>query len=121
MSKPPADIEAYIKNFPETVQTILRQVRETIHQAIPEADESISYGMPAFKYKGKPVVYFGGWQSHIGFYATPSGNEAFRKELSPYQGAKGSVKFPLDQPMPYELIEKIARYRLEEVKKLLRT
>jgi len=118
MSKP-VDTDAYIRDFPETVQTILRQVRQTIRTAIPEANEGISYGMPAFKYKGKPVVYFGGWQSHIGFYATPSGNEAFRKELSPYQGAKGSVKFPLDQPMPYELIEKIARYRLEEVKKLL--
>jgi len=119
MSNAPADIDAYIKDFPETVQTILRNIRDVIHGAIPEADETISYGMPAFKYKGKPVVYFGGWQSHIGFYATPSGNDAFRKELSQYQGAKGSVKFPLDQPMPYELIERIARYRLEEVKKKL--
>ena len=115
----PTTVDVYIKDFPEPVQSILRNIRKTIHEAIPEADETISYGMPAFKYKGKPVVYFGGWREHIGFYATPSGNEAFRKQLAPYQGAKGSVKFPLDQPMPYELIEKIARYRLEEVKKLL--
>jgi uncharacterized protein YdhG (YjbR/CyaY superfamily) len=119
MSNTSADIDAYIKDFPDTVQTILNKIRETIHRAVPEAEEAISYGMPAFKYKDKPVVYFGGWREHIGFYATPSGNEAFRKELSPYQGAKGSVKFPLDQPMPYDLIEKIARYRLAEVKKLL--
>jgi uncharacterized protein YdhG (YjbR/CyaY superfamily) len=119
MSNTPATIDMYISDFPETVQTILHKIRKTIHEAIPEAEETISYGMPTFKYKDKPVVYFGGWQSHIGFYATPSGNEAFRKELSPYQGAKGSVKFPLDQPMPYDLIEQIARYRLEEVKKLL--
>jgi uncharacterized protein YdhG (YjbR/CyaY superfamily) len=119
MSNTPASIDAYIEDFPPTVQEILSKIRETIHKTIPEADQTISYGMPAFKYKGKPVVYFGGWQSHIGFYATPSGNEAFRKELAPYQGAKGSVKFPLDRPIPYELIEKIAYYRLDEVKKKL--
>lgn len=113
-----ASVDTYIKDFPEEMQRILHKIRETIHAAIPEADETISYGMPAFKYKGKPVVYFGGWRNHIGFYATPSGNEAFRKELAPYQGAKGSVKFPLDQPMPYDLIEKMARYRLAEVKRL---
>lgn len=119
MSNTPATIDAYIKEFPDTVQVILRKIRDVIHAAIPEANETISYGMPTFKYKDKPVVYFGGWREHVGFYATPSGNDAFRKELSPYQGAKGSVKFPLDQPMPYELIEKVARYRLAEVKKML--
>lgn len=116
-----SDVDAYIKGLPEDTQRILRSIRQTIHAAIPDAEETISYGMPAFKYNGKPVVYFGGWRKHIGFYATPSGNEAFRQELAPYQGAKGSVKFPLDQPIPYDLIKKIARYRLEEVKKLHHT
>lgn len=110
-------VEEYIKTFPKDVQVILEKIRRTIRQAVPEATETISYQMPAFKFNGTPLVYFGAWKNHIGFYATPSGNQAFKKELSTYQGAKGSVRFPLDQPMPYDLIKKIALFRLQESEK----
>lgn len=108
-------VDEYIKTFPKDVQTILVKIRKVIGKAAPDAVEGISYGLAAFKLNGKPVVYFGAWKKHIGFYATPSGNVAFKKELSKYEGAKGSVKFPLDEPMPYELIEKIAKFRVKEV------
>jgi uncharacterized protein YdhG (YjbR/CyaY superfamily) len=116
-SKGFASIDAYIKTFPSEVQVILEKIRRTIHTAAPDGIEAISYQMPTFKLNGKNLVHFAAWKEHIGFYATPSGNEAFRKELSVYQGAKGSVQFPLDQPIPYELIEKIARYRVQEVQR----
>ncbi|HSW66201.1 MAG TPA: DUF1801 domain-containing protein [Bacillota bacterium] len=108
-------IDNYIATVPEGSRAILQKIRETIRQAVPEAQEAISYGMPAFTLHGKTLVYFAAWQHHIGFYATPAGNEAFRKELSPYQSAKGSVKFPLDQPMPYKLIAQIATFRAHEI------
>ncbi|MCC7196701.1 DUF1801 domain-containing protein [Candidatus Peregrinibacteria bacterium] len=108
-------IDEYIKTFPKDVQTILVKIRKVIGKAAPDAVEGISYGLPAFTLNGKPLVYFGAWKKHIGFYATPAGNVAFKKELSVYQGAKGSVQFPLDEPMPYDLIEKIAKFRVREV------
>lgn len=108
-------IDEYIKTFPKDVQTILGKIRKVIGKAAPDAVEGISYGLPAFTLNGKPLVYFGAWKKHIGFYATPAGNVAFKKELSVYQGAKGSVQFPLDEPMPYDLIEKIAKFRVREV------
>ncbi len=108
-------IDAYIATFSPDVQVILQKIRKTIHEAVPEAEETISYQMPAFKLKGKPLVYFAAWKEHVGFYATPSGNIAFKKELSVYQGAKGSVQFPLSQSMPYELIKKIALFRKEAI------
>jgi uncharacterized protein YdhG (YjbR/CyaY superfamily) len=116
MEAPKANtIDEYIAAFPPEVQKILEKTRETIRRAVPEAEETMSYGMPTFKLSGKPLVYFAGWKEHLGFYATPSGNEAFRKELAPYQGAKGSVRFPLDQPIPYDLITQIAKFRAEEL------
>lgn len=108
-------IDQYLLSLPKEVQTIVQKVRSIIKKAVPTAVEAIGYGMPAFKYKGKALVYFAGWKNHIGFYATPSGNEAFKKELSKYKGAKGSVRFPLDEQIPYDLIEKIALYRAEEI------
>ena len=108
-------INAYIRTFPRDVQSILQKVRRIIKQAAPKAKEAISYGIPTFKLDGKNLVHFGGWKKHIGFYATPSGNVAFKKELSKYQGAKGSVRFPLDKPIPYGLIKKIVKYRVKEV------
>lgn len=108
-------IGEYIAKYPEDVQAILRKIHTIIRAAAPGATESISYGMPAFKLNGRPLVYFAAWEHHIGFYATPSGNEAFRKELAPYHGAKGSVRFPLDRPIPYELIKQITRYRVKEL------
>jgi uncharacterized protein YdhG (YjbR/CyaY superfamily) len=107
-------IDEYIKTFPEDVQIILEKIRQTIHKAEPDAIETISYQMPAFKLEGRVLVYFAGWKNHIGFYPTPSGTAAFKKELSRYGGAKGSVKFPIDKPIPFDLIGKIVRYRVKE-------
>jgi uncharacterized protein YdhG (YjbR/CyaY superfamily) len=108
------DIDAYISTFPEKVQILLRQIRHTINQAAPEAVESISYGMPAFKTEGKPLVYFAAFKNHIGFYATPTGHKEFEKELSKYKQGKGSVQFPIDKALPLELIFKITKFRVRE-------
>ena len=111
------NIDEYIATFPLATQIILQQVRSTIKQAAPAAEESISYAMPAFKLNGKPLVYFAGYKNHIGFYATPTGHEAFEKELSVYKQGKGSVQFPIDRPMPLDLIDRITKFRAEENKK----
>ncbi len=108
-------INAYIKKYPKEIQTILQKIRESIREVAPETTEVITYGIPTFKFNGKNLVHFGAWKNHIGFYATPSGNAAFKKELSKYKGAKGSVQFPLDKSIPYALIKKIVTYRVKEV------
>jgi uncharacterized protein YdhG (YjbR/CyaY superfamily) len=105
--------EEYIKAFPEDVQKILEQVRQTIKTAAPQAEESISYGMPAFKTNGKPLVYFAGFKNHIGFYATPNGHQEFAAELAPYKQGKGSVQFPLNQPIPFDLIKRMVAFRVK--------
>ena len=110
----PTTTDEYIAGFPDDIQLILNQVRAIIKEAAPEAEESIAYGMPAYKLKGKPLVYFAGFKNHIGFYATPSGHAEFAKELSKYKQGKGSVQFPLDQPIPYELIAQIVAFRVFE-------
>lgn len=112
MSKP-NDIEEYIAGFPASTQTILKQIRNTIKKAAPKAEEVISYGMPAYKLNGM-LVFFAGYKNHIGFYATPNGHKAFKKELSVYKQGKGSVQFPIDEPMPLSLIIKIVKYRVKE-------
>lgn len=104
----------YIASFPLETQVILTQVRSTIQKAAPEAEESISYAMPTFKLNGKPLVYFAGYKNHIGFYATPTGHEAFEKELAIYKQGKGSVQFPINKPMPLDLIERIVKFRVKE-------
>ncbi len=111
----PSSIDEYIEQSPKDTQGILTKIRGIIRSVAPEATESISYGMPSFKLNGRPLVYFAAWEHHIGFYATPSGNEAFKKDLAPYQGAKGSVRFPLDAPIPYELVERIVKFRVGEL------
>ena len=111
----PSTTDEYIASFPDDIQLILNQVRATIRQAAPDAEESIGYGMPAYKLKGKPLVYFAGFKNHIGFYALPSGNVAFQKELSKYKVGKGSIQFPLDQEMPFDLIAQIVEFRVHEV------
>ena len=108
------DIERYIQQFPDNVQQILRNIRNLIMVHAPDADESIAYGMPAYKTHKKPIVYFAAYKKHIGLYATPSGHQAFQNELSKYKQGKGSVQFPLDQPIPYPLIEKIIKFRVTE-------
>ena len=107
-------IDEYLASFPTETQEILEQVRDTIKIAAPQAEECISYAMPAFKLNGKPLVYFAGYKNHIGFYATPTGHEAFEKELSIYKQGKGSVQFPINKPMPIDLIARIVKFRVEE-------
>jgi len=114
ISKTPNSIDEYILDFPDEVQALLIQVRYTIRQAAPDAEESISYGMPAYKTYGKPLVYFAGFKNHIGFYATPTGHSEFAKELSKYKQGKGSVQFPIDQPIPLDLIFQIVEFRVIE-------
>ncbi len=114
MSNTPENIDSYIAGCSKDVQSILEQVRATIKKAAPEAEETISYGMPAFKLKRKLLVYFAGYKNHIGFYATPTGHAKFEKELSGYRQGKGSVQFPLDEPMPVDLIAKIVKFRVQE-------
>jgi len=112
-SSAPANIDEYIAGFPEPVQTLLQQVRATIREAAPHAQEAINYAMPAFRLNGN-LVYFAAFKKHIGFYATPTGHEAFKDELSAYKEGKGSVQFPLDKPLPLDLIRRIVAFRVEE-------
>ena len=109
-----ATIDEYIKIYPSEVQIILEKVRLTIKKAAPEAVEAISYRMPTFKLNGKNLVHFAAFKNHIGFYPIPSGIEAFKEELSAYKQGKGSVQFPLDKPIPYELISRIVEFRVKE-------
>ncbi len=109
----PQTIDEYIAGFPPDVQAILQQVRATIKEAAPGAEETIKYRMPTFLLNGN-LVYFAGFKNHIGFYPIPTGIEKFQKELSKYKTAKGSVQFPLDQPMPLGLIRKIVKFRVKE-------
>ena len=111
--KKPATIDEYIGAFPSEVQKILEEIRITIQKAAPDAKEKISYSMPAFDQNGI-VVYFAAFQKHIGLYALPSSHEVFREELSKYKSGKGSVQFPLNEPMPFDLITRIVRFRVKE-------
>jgi uncharacterized protein YdhG (YjbR/CyaY superfamily) len=108
-------IDEYIRTFPPDIQDILQKIRQTVQKAAPDAVETISYQMPAFKLNGKVLVYFAAFKNHIGFYPTPSGITSFEKELSPYEKGKGTVQFPLNKPIPYDLVEKIAIFRAKEV------
>lgn len=109
------NVEAYISKFPATTQSILNKIREMI-LAEPDVVENIAYDMPAYKTFGRPLVYFAAYKNHIGFYATPTGHEAFKDALSKYKQGKGSVQFPLDEPIPYALIKKIIKFRIQENK-----
>lgn len=107
-------VDKYISGFPKETKYLLKQIQEIIRAAAPEAEESISYGMPAYKYMGKPLVYFAGYKNHIGFYATPAGHSAFKKELAVYKQGKGSVQFPVNEKLPLSLITKIVKFRVKE-------
>lgn len=109
------EVNQYISQFPEDVQQDLNKIREIILQEVSEAEEKISYGMPGYYLNGKPLVYFAGYKKHIGFYATPNGHEKFQKEFSKYKQGKGSVQFPLNEEIPYELIKKVVRYRRDNI------
>ncbi len=110
------EVGNYILQFPENVQEILNKLRKLIKEIAPEAVESMAYGMPAYKLNKKPLVYYAAYPKHLGFYATPTGHAKFMVELSKFKQGKGSVQFPLDQPVPFDLIERIVKFRVEENK-----
>ena len=110
----PRNIDGYIAAFPKEVQAILKKLRQTIQKAAPGAEEIISYQMPAFKLRGN-LVYFAAWKNHIGFYPGSSASlAAFQKQLAGYAGAKGTVRFPMDKPLPFGLLGKLVRFRVKE-------
>jgi uncharacterized protein YdhG (YjbR/CyaY superfamily) len=106
-------IDEYIVTFPKNIQTILQEMRQAIRDAAPQAEEAISYQMPAFKQNGI-LVYFAAFKNHISFFPTASGVVAFKEELADYVASKGTVQFPLDKPIPFELVKKIVRFRVKE-------
>ncbi len=108
----PTTIDEYIAQFPQQIQLILQKVRASIREVAPTATERISYGMPGFYLNGM-LVWFAGHKDYIGFYPTGEGIEVFKSQLAPYKFSKGAVRFPLDKPIPYDLIQKITRYRAE--------
>ncbi len=107
-------VDEYISTFPEDTQKALEEIRAAIKAAIPAAEEYISYNMPAFKVNGEYFVHFSAWKNHIGMYPIPEGNEAFQKEAQKYQGAKSSLNFPLDKPLPLKFILKVLKFRIAE-------
>lgn len=115
MNNKPENIDAYISAFPPVAQKLLAQVRNTIQNAAPNATEAISYAMPTFKLNGKNLVHFACYEKHIGFYATPTGHEAFKDDLAKYKQGKGSVQFPIDEPLPLDLIARIVKFRVSEM------
>ncbi len=114
-SNTPITVASYIASFPMVIQKKLKQLQKIIKAAAPKAEERMSYGMPAYFLNG-PLVYFGAYEKHIGFYPTPSAIATFEKELAPYKHAKGSVQFPLDKPLPAALIKKMVLFKVKESK-----
>ena len=107
-------IDQYIAGFPENVQVLLKILKKTIKELAPEATETISWGIPTFDLAGHHLVHFAAYKKHIGFYPASSGIEAFKKEISTYKWAKGTVQFPIDKPLPLDLIKKIVKFRIKE-------
>jgi uncharacterized protein YdhG (YjbR/CyaY superfamily) len=111
MNTAPASVDEYINQFTGDAKARLVEMRKIVTSLVPEAEEGIMYGLVGYKLHKKPLVYFGGFPHHTGFYATPNGHEAFKKELSNYKQGKGSVQFPLDKPLPVDLIERMVKFR----------
>lgn len=109
------NVDSYLDSFSQETREVLVQLRDIILNAAPNLEEGISYGMPAYKYKKKLFVYFAGYKKHIGLYATPNTHEAFKEKLSSYKQGKGSVQFPLSQPIPFELIQEMIVFRRKEL------
>lgn len=107
-------VDQYLKTLPLNVREILEKIRKMVKHLATEAEEGISYGMPGYKLGGRALIYFAGWKNHIAIYPVPSGIEAFKDELKPYIAGKGTLKFPLDKEIPYDLIEKVIKFRVEE-------
>ena len=110
----PKTIDDYIAAFPQEVQAILQQIRQVIHETLPGLGETIRYGMPTFTLNGKYLVYIAAHKKHIGLYPAPTGVEEFQEAVALYGGGKGTLKFPLDKPMPFDLIRKVARFQAKE-------
>jgi uncharacterized protein YdhG (YjbR/CyaY superfamily) len=110
----PQNMDKYIAGFPKDIQEILQKIRMTIKKAAPNAQETISYKMPTFNLDGQYLIYFAAYKKHIGLYPVPTGDDAFNKEVAKYQAGKGTLHFPLDEPMPYKLISKIVKARAKE-------
>jgi len=107
------NVDDYIQRYPADVQPMLRKIRQTIRKTAPKAEEVISYQIPGYKQNGT-LIFFAAYKNHIAVYPAPRGNEAFKKELAAYKGGKGTVQFPIDQPIPYDLITRITKFRLKE-------
>ncbi len=107
------DINEYISEFPEEIKVILKQIRQIIREAAPEAKEAIKYGMPTFVLNGN-LVHFAAFKNHIGFYPAPSGIDAYINELAVYRTGKGTIQFPINKPIPFDLIKKVVKYRMQE-------
>lgn len=114
MVEPLAEIDTYIAGFPPEVSDVLTRIRATIGAAAPDSVEAISYGMPTYKLHGRNLVHFAGWASHVGLYPAPSGIAAVADELAPYKVSKGSIRFELSEPIPYDLITRIVEARVAE-------
>jgi uncharacterized protein YdhG (YjbR/CyaY superfamily) len=114
MNKSFATIDDYITSFPEEVQPVLQQVRDTVRHAAPGAEETISYGMPTLTLDGRYLVYFAGWKNHISVYPAPVGDDAFERQIAPYRASTGTLKFPLRKPVPYDLIERVVQLLVEQ-------
>jgi len=110
-----SEVDTYIDKFDGEVKSRLLRIREIVRREVPEAEEGFVYGLVGYKLNKKPLVYFGGFAKHIGFYATPQGHEAFVSDLSQYKQGKGSVQFPLDQPLPEDLIVRMVQFRKEQL------
>ncbi len=108
------DIDSYIQSFQKDVQATLAQMRATIKKAAPKAEEAIRYGIPTFRFQNKNLVHFGGFKTHIGFFPSPAGIAAFKKELAPYKLSKGTIQFPLEKKLPLALVTKIVKFRLAQ-------
>lgn len=109
------NVDAYINQFDGVVKTRLLQLRDVVRAEVPEAIETLSYGLVGYKLNKKPLVYFGGFAHHVGLYATPNGHEVFREEFANYKQGKGSVQFPNDQPLPIDLIKRVIVYRKAQI------
>ncbi len=113
-TKKPVSIDEYIAGFPKETQKVLEQVRAIIKNTAPDTEETISYAIPTFTMNKKYLIYFAGYKNHISLYPAPTGNASFEKEIKPYRSGKGTVQFPLDKPLPIDLIKRIVKYRMKE-------
>lgn len=113
-TKKPVSIDEYIAGFPKETQKVLEQVRAIIKNTAPDTEETISYAIPTFTMNKKYLIYFAGYKNHLSLYPAPTGNAYFEKEIKPYRSGKGTVQFPLDKPLPIDLIKRIVKYRMNE-------